>query len=132
MAKEATSPRACVSPDVASRGRAGMGPLCSALGRPHLECWAQVWAPRDKKGLEGLERVQRTARKLVKSLESTSYEERLRELGLFNLEQRGLRGALLALCSCLRGAGVRGGWSLLPSHQGQGERERPQAASGEV
>ena len=23
-------------------------------------------------------------------------------------------------------------WSLLPSHQGQGERERPQAASGEV
>ena len=91
-----------------------MGPLCSALGRPRLECWAQVWAPRDKKGLEGLERVQRRAAGLGQGLEHKCAGGRLRELRGFSLEKGGLRGALLALCSCLRGAGVRGGLVSAP------------------
>ena len=43
------------------------------------------------------------------SSSSKSYGEQMKELGGFSLEKGGLRGALLALCSCLRGAGVRGG-----------------------
>ena len=72
---------------MASSEREVILPLYSMLVRPHLDCCVQMWSSLYRRDMDLLECVQRKATKMIHRMEQLSYEDRLRELGLFSMEK---------------------------------------------
>ena len=77
--------------------------LCTQHWWGHTSNPAFSFGPLTTLDIELLEWVESRATKLAKGLEHESYEKQLRELGLFSLEKRRLRGDLIALYNYLKG-----------------------------
>ena len=77
--------------------------LYKAYIRPHLEYCVQAWNPYQIGDIKTLEKVQRRATKLVKSLRYKPYDERLKILKLYPLEVRRTRGDLIEVFKIING-----------------------------
>ena len=98
IAKKASTILRCINRSLLYKIREVILLLCLALARSQLEHSVQFWALHFKKDVDQLERVQKKAARMSRGLANMTYEERLKELGLFSLKKRSLG---LQVCSSL-------------------------------
>ena len=94
-AQKANHSLGCIKRSVASRMREMILPFYSALVRPHLEYCVHMWSPLYRRDISVGTWLEE-GHKDDQGMEHLSFEDRLRELGLFSLQKRRLRGNLRA------------------------------------
>ncbi|KAJ7409182.1 hypothetical protein WISP_116069 [Willisornis vidua] len=83
--------------------------------------------PQDRRDMELLAQVQHRARKMIKGLEHPSHKGRLRELVLFTIKKRRLRGDLINAYQYLKGGYEEDGsrlFSVVPSNRARGNEQK--------
>ena len=88
---------------MARRSREMIVPLYLALMRPYLEYCIQLSVSQHKKDMDLFQQSQSRSPRMIRGLEHLSCEERLRELGMFSLQKRRLRGDVIAAFQYLKG-----------------------------
>ena len=78
--------------------------LYNGLVRSHLEFAVCVWCPTSKGDIEIIEKVQKRATRMVKSVRNFPYEERLKKLGMIRLENRRVRSELIQMFKIMNGS----------------------------
>ena len=78
-------------------------PLYMALVRPLLEYGNVIWNPRYKEDQKDVEKVQRRATKIVRSISHLEYGDRLRQLNLPSLQHRRRRGDMIQVYKIISG-----------------------------
>ena len=63
----------------------------------------RFWSPQFRKDIDAIEQVQRRATGLIPGLARPSYEERLKETGLYTLERTRLRGDMMEMFNIMKG-----------------------------
>ena len=71
--------------------------------RPQLEFASSVWNVLSKENVKRIESIQRRATKMVLEIRHMGYEERLRVLGLTNLDDRRKRGDMIQIYKIVNG-----------------------------
>jgi len=78
-------------------------PLYLSLVRPHLEYCVQAWSPHYYKDINKIEKVQKRAVNMIKDIRSIDYTGKLRELNLFSMSRRRMRGDMIEVYKILSG-----------------------------
>ena len=76
-------------------------PNTNLIVRPILEYGNLVWGPYYKTDIQKLEKIQRKATRMIKSIRNLDYEERLKVLNLPSLHYRRYRGDMIAVYNML-------------------------------
>jgi len=97
--------------------------LLKTLVRPHLEYCTQIWSPHYSKDKQLLEKVQHRFTRMVPGMKVLPYNERLRLLGLWTLEERQNTADLIEMFKMLRGKSC-------PSFDSMFERSRNLSTRG--
>jgi len=77
--------------------------LYKSLVRPHLQYCVSAWSPHYLKDKELLERVQHRFTRMFKDLRQRNYDERLKSLNLWTLEERRNRQDLIEVFKMYKG-----------------------------
>ncbi len=83
-------------------------PLYRGLFRPHLEYAVQFWSPHLRKDIDLLERVQHRATKLIQGNSNLDYRDRLKNLNMYTLEEKRLRGDLIQVFKFIKQGDFKG------------------------